>query len=184
MLSRLFFLKLFFIGACLSGYAQTVSIQSPSEVCLNDVITFEPVITGTASGYSWAFGDNSTSTQRITSHTYSTAGSVTVTLTVTFGGTTQSATKTVIVHDLPIADFTLDGSNFCFLNQDVCLTDKSTMGSTTSGYATRKVVWGDGRHENTKKLMPEGTYFWVLDYGYNCERDDRLAEGQVELIRD
>ena len=91
------------------------------------------MITGTASGYSWAFGDNSTSTQRITSHTYSTAGSVTVTLTVTFGGTTQSATKTVIVHDLPIADFTLDGSNFCFLNQEVCLTDKSAMGSTTSG---------------------------------------------------
>ncbi len=144
MLSRLFFLKLFFIGASLSGYAQTVSIQSPSEVCLNDVITFEPVITGTASGYSWAFGDNSTSTQRITSHTYSTAGSVTVTLTVTFGGTTQSASKTVIVHDLPTAGFTLDGSNFCFLNQDVCLTDKSTMGSTTSGYATRTVLWGDG----------------------------------------
>ena len=70
MLSRLFFLKLFFIGAFLSGYAQTVDIKSPSEVCLKDVITFEPVITGTASGYSWAFGDNATSTQRITSHTY------------------------------------------------------------------------------------------------------------------
>jgi hypothetical protein len=31
--------------------------------------------------------------------------------------------------------------------------------------------------------MPEGTYFWVLDYGYNCERKDRFAEGIVELIR-
>ena len=41
----------------------------------------------------------------------------------------------------------------------------------------------DGSHLLSTEPMPEGTYFWVLDYGYNCERDDRLAEGIVELIR-
>ena len=144
MICRLTLYCILVIGLSLNSYGQTVSIQSRSEVCLNDVITFEPVITGTASGYNWAFGDNSSSTQRVTSHTYSTAGTVTVTLTVNFGGTTQSATKTITVHDLPTADFTLDGSNYCFLTQDICLTDKSTMGSTTSGYAKRTVLWGDG----------------------------------------
>ncbi|MDB9882347.1 PKD domain-containing protein [Bacteroidia bacterium] len=125
--------------------AQTVSISSNDEVCLNELLPFQANITGSASTYAWDFGDNSTSTQKNPSHTYSVPGGVTVTLTVTFsGGGTVSASKAVVVHDLPTGDFVNENSNFCFFSQDVCLTDKSTMGSTTSGYSSRLILWGDG----------------------------------------
>ena len=129
----------------LAGFCQSVSIASPDEVCLNEVVSLQANTSGGVSSYSWNLGDNTTSTQKNPSHSYKIVGAKTVTLEVSFNdGTKLTDTKTITVHDLPKADFDLVNSSFCFNSQDVCLNDKSTMGSTTTGYATRLVLWGDG----------------------------------------
>ncbi len=57
-------------------------------------VTFTPSVTGTASSYSWDFGDGATSTQSIPTHTYTGSGAYTVTLTVTFSdGSIQSKAR-------------------------------------------------------------------------------------------
>ena len=155
MLTRLLSFFFTLIVASANVDAQTASIKADDEVCLNEVIGFEAIFTGTASSYLWDFGDNTTSTQKNPSHTFSSFGTLTVNLTVNFaaGGTTTT-TKTLQVHDLPVADFSTDNSNFCFFNQNVCVKDNSKMGATTSGYSSRLILWGDGQSEsNTSPIL-------------------------------
>jgi PKD repeat protein len=60
-------------------------------------ITFQSMETGTS--YAWSFGDGGTSTLQNPVYTYSTAGTKTVSLTVTFaGGGTRTTTEPVIVE--------------------------------------------------------------------------------------
>lgn len=79
----------------------------------------------TITGWSWNFGDGATSTQQNPTHTYSTAGSYNVTLTVTADtGATDSETKAVWAgpNQLPTANFTYtDTGGF-----NVNFTDQST----------------------------------------------------------
>ncbi len=126
-------------------FAQTVSIQSNNEVCLNELLVLQSNVTGSATAYAWDFGDNSSSTQENTIHPYSQIGSKTVKLTVTFSdGSTVTASKSIMVHDLPTADFELDNSDLCFYDHEICIKDNSTMGQTTNGYSSRLILWGDG----------------------------------------
>lgn len=127
------------------AFTQTVSISSDSFVCVNEVITFQPTLTGTPTSFSWKLGDNSTSSQQNVQHSYTTIGQKNIEVTVQFSdGSSKTATKTIMVHGLPIADFSIVNSNFCIDNQRICIRDNSTMGPTTSGYQSRLVLWGDG----------------------------------------
>ena len=69
-------------------------------------------------------------------------------------GATATATKAIQVHDLPVAYFSMDNSNFCFFNQNVCIKDNSKMGATTSGYSSRLILWGDGQSESNTSPIP------------------------------
>lgn len=69
-------------------------------------------------------------------------------------GGTDTAAKTVQVHDLPVADFSMDNSNFCFFNQDVSIKDNSKMDATTSGYSSRLILWGDGQSVSNTSPIP------------------------------
>lgn len=53
--------------------------------------------TGTATGYSWDFGDGSKSTEQNVSHTYSAPGSYTVTLTATGPGGSNTITRSNLI---------------------------------------------------------------------------------------
>jgi PKD repeat protein len=70
---------------------------------VNEAITFNNTSSGSA-GFSWNFGDGSTSTLSNPSHSYAAAGTYTVTLagSSTTYGCVDSITQTVVVNALPV----------------------------------------------------------------------------------
>jgi uncharacterized repeat protein (TIGR03803 family) len=81
--------------------ANTTSGKAPLTVHFTDSSV------GSITKWSWNFGDGKTSTVRNPSHTYSQAGSYTVTLTVTGAGGTNTCTQPdyITVYDAPKANF-------------------------------------------------------------------------------
>jgi gliding motility-associated-like protein len=95
-------------------YAEPQAVfTGPVEVCLGSAANFTDNSTApgsTVTGWSWNFGDGNTSVAQSPSHTYTTAGTYTVTLNVTSaaGCTTVNniATKTITVNPLPTVSYT------------------------------------------------------------------------------
>jgi len=87
---------------------------SPSSPKIGDTVLFTDVSSGTPLVWLWDFGDGATSGAQNPSHAYTTAGSKTVTLTVSNANGSTSATRTVAVSDgsasLNLADRWIDWS--------------------------------------------------------------------------
>ncbi len=98
-----------------------------AENCLNTATVFTDVSTSvnsTINTWGWTFGDGGTSTAASPTHTYATAGSYAVTLTVTTDkGCTDDSVRTVVVNPLPTAAFNVN-SPLC-ATQAVTITDLS-----------------------------------------------------------
>jgi gliding motility-associated-like protein len=76
-------------------------------VCTGTASSFTNTSSSYATNFAWDFGDGGTSTQQNPSHTFSTTGNQTVSLTVTTTfGCTQSITQNVVALDAPLAAFT------------------------------------------------------------------------------
>jgi PKD repeat protein len=74
-------------------------------------VNFTDQSTGLISNWSWDFGDTQASTEQNPTHVYATAGSYTVTLTVTGPGGSDGEVKTdyiAVFDNTPVADFTSD----------------------------------------------------------------------------
>jgi PKD repeat protein len=88
-----------------------VASFSANEVCLGGVTSFNNTSTN-ASSASWTFGDGGVSSQLFPNHTYVSANSYTVNLSVmASNGCTSNSSKTVVVNANPTANFT--ASNAC-----------------------------------------------------------------------
>ena len=88
---------------------------------------------GNATGWSWNFGDGTTSTQQNPVHVFATAGTYTVSLTASNGNGTSSTSAQIVVSArpvIPVAAFTVS-STTGIAPLRVIFTDKST-GSPTS----------------------------------------------------
>jgi len=73
-------------------------------------VQFTDASTGPVESWSWDFGDGTTSSEQSPLHNFG-PGTYTVTLTVTGGATSSTATDTIIVYEPAVADFTTSPSN-------------------------------------------------------------------------
>src|SRR5438552_2719993 len=119
--------------------------SSPANPIVSGTVTFTSTVTGgtTPYAYSWAFGDGGTSTVANPTHAYATAGSFTVTLTVTDSSTpaqSNTASHTVIVASPVTADFASSPSSPT-VRGTVTFTSTVSGGTTPYTYAW---TFGDG----------------------------------------
>jgi PKD repeat protein len=85
---------------------------------------------GNPTAWAWDFGDGSTANVQNPSHTFATAGSYDVKLTVTRGGMTASSTQAINAGGVPTTDFV--GAPLAVnINEPVKFTDKSSNSPTS-----------------------------------------------------
>ncbi len=110
-----------------SAYAQPVADFTASTLsgCAPQSISF----TNTSSGFSscsWSFGNGNTSTLCDPSAFYTTAGTYTVTLTVSDGTATDSHSETIAIFENPTGSFSITDSSLC--PNGASFVDNSTPG--------------------------------------------------------
>ena len=126
---------------------------------------------GTITSYAWNFGDGSTSTSASPSHTYTTAGTYTVSLQVTDStGATNTKSGSVTVSSgasgKPVASFT-DSVN----GLAVAFTNTSTdTGGTISSYA-----WNFGDGSTSTSASPSHTYTAAGTYTVSLQVTDNTG---------
>ncbi len=120
-----------FMPVTVSNTVQAAMTVNPA-ACTNDLVNFTDNSTTTAGnimGWQWDFGDGSpVDTLQNTSHTYTTPGTYTITLTVSGStGCASVATQVMTINPLPVAAFT--ATTACS-NQQTQFTDNSAGGVT------------------------------------------------------
>jgi PKD repeat protein len=126
---------------------------------------------GTISAYSWAFGDGATGTGVTTSHTYTTAGTYTVVLTVTddrgASGTATAAVTTGVTNTLPSPSFTVAPSGLSVFVDGTASTDPD---GTITTYA-----WNFGDSGTATGTTANHTYTAAGTYTVRLTVTDNLG---------
>lgn len=124
--------------------------SATSGIAAQTTFTFASTSTGTVTSYLWQFGDGTTANTSSASHVYSTAGSYTVSLTVSNSGGSSSASRVIsVTAPVPAtppvaAAFTINPAT-PVATQNVTFTDTSTGSPTTWSWN-----FGDGSGSNQK----------------------------------
>ena len=89
---------------------------SPVSGCTPVIVTFQNLSSGNPTSWAWDFGNGNTSTLQNPTATYFTAGTYTVTLTVTNanGSNTLTRSQYITVHQNPSVDFISNTTSGCF----------------------------------------------------------------------
>lgn len=135
----------------------TTSFTVPAEVCANSTVSFTNTATPAPVRSNWNFGDAGTSTLINPTHAYSTPGTYSIKLYNTYSNCIDSASQTILVHPLPVADFNAPATISCQPPLTVNFQNLST-GSVSW-------IWDFGDGSTSSDQNPVHTY---TDYGnYN-----------------
>jgi len=125
-------------------------------------VSFTDSSTNTPTSWSWTFGDGGSSTSQNPYHTYSSAGSYSVNLTVTNSGGSNSLVKTnyiTVTTAVPVASFSGSPTSGTF-PLTVSFTDTSTYSPTSWSW-----LFGDGSSSTSQN--PSHTYSAAGSYTVN-----------------
>ncbi|MDI6792084.1 MAG: PKD domain-containing protein [bacterium] len=151
--------------------------------CAGSEVVFTDNSTGTITSWSWDFGDGSAGTARNPSHTYLTADTYTVSLTITGPCGSDTETKISYITVLPSlsANFTLSSTDPCS-GSIVTFTDIST-GDIISWF------WDFGDGASSQDQNPSHTYTTTGSYPVsltvtgNCGTDTRTQYLTVDAVK-
>lgn len=151
-----------------TGCTNTITVQvtvyplpaaafNNSSVCLNSPTQFtdaSTITTGSITGWAWNFGDNGTSLLQNPTHSYTAAGTYTVTLIVTSSfGCIDTISQPITVFALPVVNLTADDTDGC-VTHCVNFTDLSTVvGGTITGW-----LWDFGDGNTSTAQNPNHCY--------------------------
>ncbi len=129
-------------------------------VLVNEMMTLDGSgssdLGGTIVSYEWNFGDGTTLTGQTVDHTYSTAESYTVTLTVTDnGGATSSDTTLVTVTKEPIIE---EPTNLMYIDSIEMSSDNKTAGRNTFTFALATVTVVNSTGEPVPNAVVSGSW--------------------------
>jgi PKD repeat protein len=157
-------------------YLTTCSIKADFEAnvtsgCAPATVIFSDLSSGPVTARNWNFGDGTTSTEPNPSHTYTTEGTFSVTLTVTNDAgfnTTKTRTDYITIGLAPIAAFVATPDSG-YIPLSVAFTDQSTGGGTP---ASRLWDFGDGatsiEQNPTHQYSGPGNYTVALTVSNSC----------------
>ncbi|MEX0966021.1 MAG: PKD domain-containing protein [Bacteroidia bacterium] len=138
-------------------YANPVADFTATSACAGDSTEFSDASSGSIAGYSWDFGDNSSSTAQDPNHLYGSDGNYNVELTVTTNdGCKDSIVKGTDVFESPVA-------RFSFVN--VCEGDSMIFTDSSNGaIASHQWRFGDGTtgsNQNPRHLYDSAANYTV-----------------------
>jgi len=131
-------------------WSQTCTMNiSTLKVCLGNTVSFSVSVSGskTIAGYLWNFDGSHTNTQSTPIFQYTSAGTYTPSVVITFSdNTTCTATGSAIqVFALPQTKFSFTTtSSQCFNNNTICIQDLSVPGTSNAPLDTGDLNWDDG----------------------------------------
>lgn len=103
-------------GSGLPGFIQDYfesGILYEGGTCSGAEIAFSTLRIPGITSISWDFGDTASSTDLEPTHTYNTAGTYTVTATITSNGAIQTAKTVVVINPIPVVLVPVDGLSHC-----------------------------------------------------------------------
>jgi len=133
------------IGTLVAGFT-----PSTTSTCTNNGVVFTNTTTPGGGGSTWYFGDGSTSTQISPVHAYATAGTYTVKLVVHYNNCSDSVTHSVTVTTGPSSQFTASPVQGCAAPFTTNFTNNST-GATS-------FLWLFGDGGSLTSANPSHTY--------------------------
>ncbi len=136
-----------------ANYVNVVTGQGtwnvPDSACVGTTLVFENT-TPFTSVTNWDFGDGTTDTNKITTHTYTQPGTYNLTLSTATGACYPFLQKQVVIHPLPTVDFTANIQTPCPAPAPVQFTNLTVNGATYTWY------FGDGG--SSTQVNPLHTY--------------------------
>jgi uncharacterized protein (TIGR02145 family) len=158
--------------------------SSPRTITAGQSVQFTDQSTNNPTSWSWSFGDGGTSTLQNPSHTYSTAGTYTVTLTATNSAGSDGETKTgyITINPsviAPVAAFT-GSPRTITAGQNVQFTDQSTNNPTSWSWS-----FGDGGTSTTRNpshvYNTAGTFTVTLTATNSAGSDGETKTGYITV---
>jgi PKD repeat protein len=140
------------------------SYNSPSPT--GSLVTFNGTssydLDGTIASYSWNFGDSSTGSGAIVTHSFSTAGTYSVTLTVTDNAVLASSptSSSVVITDRPPTVSFVASSNSTTTGRAVTIS--ITASDPDGSVSAIKVDWGDGTIDNLSGVTTGDSHIYTL----------------------
>lgn len=130
--------------------------------CAPILVNFTDNSTNSPTSWYWDLGNGTTSTLQNPSTTYITAGSYTVSLTVTnaSGTNTRTVTNYITVAASPVVAFTADSTPSCTLPRTISFTNNSVPG----GSGTTTYLWDFGDGNTSTTANPSHTYTATGNY--------------------